>query len=173
MRRRWRRKTPARRRGARPGLTLLEVVLALAILAGSAAAIGELVRQGVRHVQVARDATQAQLLCESKLAELNAGLIPPEPAASVPIDGAEGWLYSIEIQTLEIQGVIGVQLTVEQDASGASRPVRQTVVQWMPDPATVAAAEEAKAAAEEAAATAAEEAAASSTSAGSQGGGNG
>lgn len=136
----------------RSGLSLLEVILSLAILAGAVATIGELVRQGSQHAQSARDLTRAQLLCESLLGELQAGLREPEPAADVRID--DDWSYSIEAESLDNDGVRIVRLTVSQNRSASTRPVEFSVVHWMPDPDAVAAAEEAAAAAAEAAAEA-------------------
>ncbi len=62
-----------------PRFSLLEVVLALAILVGAIAVTGELVRLGTLSAASARDLTQAQLICESKLAEITSGITPPRP----------------------------------------------------------------------------------------------
>ena len=59
-----------RKGSCRGGFSLLEVILALAILIGILAVLSELVGLGVRNARVARAMTQAQLLCESKLAEI-------------------------------------------------------------------------------------------------------
>ena len=70
-----------RRRMARPqysGLSLLEVMLALAILGGALAVIGELTRLGARSAETARDLTRAQRYCENKMAEVSAGLVTPQ-----------------------------------------------------------------------------------------------
>ena len=68
----------ARRARRRGGFSLLEVILALAILVAALAVLGELVRSGVRNAQMARDLSRAQVLCESKLGEVFAGAIPAE-----------------------------------------------------------------------------------------------
>ena len=70
------------RRAPRAAMTLLEVILALAILAGSLAVLGELTRQGMHNAEAARAESEAQLLCESKLAEIAAGIAPPEAVTS-------------------------------------------------------------------------------------------
>src|SRR5262249_48605282 len=63
-------------RGARPAaFTLLEVILALAILAGAVAAIGELVRVGLHNADVARQLTRAEMLCESISDQIAGGAI--------------------------------------------------------------------------------------------------
>ena len=55
---------------ARNAFSLLEVILALSILAGAVAVLGELLRTGVRNAQTARDLTRAQMLCEEIEAEV-------------------------------------------------------------------------------------------------------
>ena len=158
----------------RRGLSLLEVVLSLSILAGAMAAIGELVQRGLLHAQSARNLTQAQVRCESLLGELQAGLLAPEPASDVTLD--DDWSYSMEVESLDNDGVLIVRLTVSQRPSAATRPVSFSVIHWMPDPDAVAAAEEAAAAAAEAAADAASNESSSSSGSGqssSTGGANG
>ena len=66
------------------GFSLLEVILALGILVGAMAVLGELARHGLDSARIARDSAMAQLLCESKLSEITAGLIRPEPVSNVP-----------------------------------------------------------------------------------------
>ena len=78
------------------GLSLLEVILAVAILGGCMAVIGELVRLGVRHAEEARELTRAQLLCESKLEEIAAGVTAAESAAAVAFETDPEWTYTVE-----------------------------------------------------------------------------
>ena len=73
----------ARLRGRR-GFTLLEVLLALAILVGSLATIGELTRIGMSYAHRAAAMAEAQLYCESKLAEITAGIVAPAATSSAP-----------------------------------------------------------------------------------------
>ena len=55
------------------GLSLLEVILAIAILGGSLATIGQLIRIGARNAAEARDLTMAQLYAESQMNRLSSG----------------------------------------------------------------------------------------------------
>jgi hypothetical protein len=140
----------------------LEVILALAVLAGALAMLGEAVRLGMSNAQTSRDLIQAQLLCESKLAEIAAGLTLPDPVQGARFDcvvgdGQIGWLYSISQETVGEEGVLAVCVTVTQDLPLEKRPVQFSLYRWIPDPVAVAAMEEAKAQAEaEAEAAAAE-----------------
>ena len=125
------------------GFSLLEVVLALAILTGAIAVLGEVVRTGVRNAQIARDQTQAQLLCESKLAEITAGIIPAESVQGAmfetnPVDDGEiPWLYSIELGAIDQEGLVAVRVTVAQDLRPELRPVEFSLTRWMVDPGVV------------------------------------
>ncbi|MEX2559655.1 MAG: hypothetical protein WD403_07055 [Pirellulales bacterium] len=126
------RKQPAGK-PASGGFSLLEVVLALAILTGAIAVLGEVVRTGMHNARLARDLTQAQLYAESLMAEIAAGVIPAEPAGGVPLDKPD-WSYSVVAEALNDEGLLHVAVTVEQHAQ---RPVRPfTVVRWMRDPET-------------------------------------
>lgn len=129
---------PYRRRGPW-GFTLLEVILALAILLTSLAAIGQLVYNAYRNAARARDLTRAQLIAEAILAELNAGALPLETVADAPVedidDTAEpGWLYTVDIAPLELDGLLSVQVIVAQDPSVVAHPVQYSLTQWMLDP---------------------------------------
>ena len=121
----------------RRGLSLLEVMLAIAILGGALAVIGELIRIGARNAEAARDTATAQRLCETKMAEIAAGLLLPEPVTSAPVEDycqPDEWLYSVQVEQVNSEGMIAVWVTVEQNPSVVSRPVSFTLVRWMMDP---------------------------------------
>lgn len=124
------------RKNRRSGLTLMEVMLAIAIFGLALVAIGELIRIGSLSAAAARDLTEGQRLCNNVMAEVGAGIIPPESASETPIEGSEDWLYTIESAPLEEQeGMLRISVTVEQDKSLFVRPARFTLVRWMTDPA--------------------------------------
>ncbi len=122
------------------GFTLLEVILTLAILAGAIAVIGEVSRLGLRNAQRARELTHAQLLCESKLAELVVGAEPLEAQQNVPLgtvadgSGDPDWLYSVEVNSTDQTGLVEVRVTVSKEPSTGSQPVSFSLVRWMLDP---------------------------------------
>ena len=64
----------ATRRSRFSALSLFEVIVSLAILMGSIAAIGQLISSGVRASVQGRLQTQAIIRCESKMAEVVAGI---------------------------------------------------------------------------------------------------
>lgn len=121
------------------GFSLLEVILALAILVGAMAVLGELARHALESARIARDTTLAQLLCESKLAEIMSGVVDPEPVGFTPFGTAAGegdveWLYAIDVESLDDQGLIALRVTVTQDMPAQRHPIVFSVVRWMFDP---------------------------------------
>lgn len=121
---------------ARAGFSLLEVVLALAILTGALAVIAEMTRLGARNAQLARDLTKAQLLCESKLAEITAGIASPDPVSGAafpdPLDAE--WAYTVLLEPAPEEGMMAVRVTVYQDLPPQLRPAEFTLVRWIIDP---------------------------------------
>ena len=121
---------------SRRGLTLLEVLLALAILGGALATIGELMRIGARNAEIARDQTTAQLLAESTMAELEIGFLPLQAQGQTPVADVEHqdeWFYSVEIQPIDDGTMVTVQVLVEQNPDIFSRPVSFTLTRWLID----------------------------------------
>jgi len=128
-----RRTTQFRPRRLQRGFSLLEVILALAILTGAVTVIGELVRLGLRNAQLARDITQAQVLCETKLAEITSGMMMPTVVDGMPCEFAPDWLYSVQVYPLEIEGLIAVEVLVYRPEPNRQRS-RFHLVRWMQDP---------------------------------------
>jgi type II secretory pathway pseudopilin PulG len=133
-------------RHRRAGLSLLEIILSIVILGGSIVVLGEMARSGLRSAQSARLLSQAQLLCETKMAELEAGILELEPVAEVPIDdvpdtnvvnpntpGTVRWLYSIEIETLDDEGLLRVAVVVSQNLPPEQEPLACRLVRWRID----------------------------------------
>jgi prepilin-type N-terminal cleavage/methylation domain-containing protein len=118
----------------RGGLSLLEVMLAIAILGGCVAVIGELVRLGSRHAEEVRLLTTAQLLCESKIEEIEAGVIAPEAITSAPFETTPDWFYSVTINALDQEELMEVRVTVEQAEATRNMPFTFTLVRWVLDP---------------------------------------
>ncbi len=130
-----RRRYSARRRPpARQGLTLLEAILAIAILGGAIATIGEAIRLGTLAAADARELTMAQLLCESKLAELTAGMQPLQTVSFLPLEVAPDWQYSVLMEQVGQAGLISLAVTVQRDPTQTSRPISITLYRWMIDP---------------------------------------
>ncbi|MHB8956807.1 MAG: type II secretion system protein, partial [Pirellulaceae bacterium] len=118
-------------------MTLLEVILAIAILGGSLAVLGELVRVGTRTARAARVLTTAQLLAESMVAEITAGVTAADPIDGVIEEfGGFRWQYVVQIEQVDQQGLLAVAVTVREDKELSEKPVSYALVRWMIDPQT-------------------------------------
>ena len=118
----------------RKAFTLLEVILALAILAGSTAVLGELIRSGLRNADEARDLTRGQMICESVVSQVLAGAISASSTSSVQFEDDPRWLYSITVDSTQMNGLILVQVSAVRDVPAQQHPVQYTLIRWMIDP---------------------------------------
>ena len=121
-------------RGSRRGLSLLEVVLAIAILGSALAVIGNLVYLGSRSASNARLYSEAQILCDSKMAEIAAGVLPAESTSGSSIEEAPDWVYAVEVFAAEHVGLLTVRVTVQQAPSVTADPTPFTLTRLIPDP---------------------------------------
>ena len=114
--------------------TLLEVILALAILAGAVAVLGEIMRTAGRGAADARAETRAQMLACSLMDEMVTGVLEPTEQTRVALqtDDTVPWVYSVSFGTLSIEGLMAVELLVEQDLQQQFNPVHYRLVRWLP-----------------------------------------
>jgi hypothetical protein len=126
------RKTSAADSG-RPGLSLLEVLTALAIFLMSLIALGQLITMsGERAVEVQMQ-SQASQLSQSKLAEIVSGAVSLS-SQSGSFDEDPDWNYEIQAeQDSAITGLWRVQVKVSRDL-GDGNTIESTVNQMILDP---------------------------------------
>lgn len=120
----------------RQGFTLLEIILALAILAGALAALGEVMRAADENAAKARDETQAQVIAASILDELVSGARALDSIERAEFDPSmdEPWIYSIMIEPTTYDALIEVRVLVERQTVAPLQPVRFELVRWLPNP---------------------------------------
>lgn len=122
----------------RRGLSLLEVVLALAILAMSVGLLSQITRQAADNGLMAQRLATAQILCESKMAEVLAGAIPLTSTSWTPITDSTrngNWNYQIQTINADRPNMIGVRLSVtDVPDSTSENPELFFIVRWMIDP---------------------------------------
>lgn len=133
---------------SRLGLSLLEVVLSLAILAVASAYLAQSVYLATENAIRSQKLSQAELVAESLMNQIVSGVRPAQPVTWVGyappnpfgpganLLDASNWVYSIAIVNTEVQGMIGIQIAVQQVEPG-SAPSSQpdlTVVRWIIDP---------------------------------------
>src|SRR5690606_17451270 len=75
----------------RRGISLFEVVLAFSIFLGALTAITQVLRTGSRAAIRAQLESEAVLICEQRLNEVVAGVVPLQGVNRVPLDGKSNW----------------------------------------------------------------------------------
>ena len=128
----------------RVGFSLLEILLALAILGGSLAVLSQIADTGMSAARESRDLAAARILCQTKLSEvlLNAmsGITPQSVATAtfdVPFDSQSSsvFQYSVEVQPAPLDGLLAVRVLVESlDLDGGTPRTRYALTRWMIDP---------------------------------------
>ncbi len=137
----------------RAGFSLLEVILAISILLGSAIVLAELASVGRHHAESAEELAAAQLAARTRLGEILSGAAPLEAVHGVVLQNPPGWVYSVELAPpagpARQLGLLVLRVTVSRDsASGDSasggtlpadaagrKPRKQfTLTRWIRDP---------------------------------------
>ncbi len=128
----------------RDGLTLLEVILALAIFAGSMAVLSELVATGHRANLQSRLQTIAIIRAESQMNEVIANPALMVSASGMPFPeayttGAAGqWTWSLDVQSWDQNtNLLKLQLTVVHLTSGGTPNASFTLTRFVRDPQVV------------------------------------
>jgi general secretion pathway protein I len=122
------------RQYSRSGLSLLEVILSIAILGGAMVVIGQLFNLGYRSALQARLRSEANIMVDTKMAELVSGILPVGSSGSQAIDENPGWSYSIDIQPSQQLGLLVATVTVEQTEEASATPVSMSIKRFIPDP---------------------------------------
>ena len=114
----------------RSGLTLLEIVLALAIFFGSLAALSQLAWNGTRAAVQARLQTQATIRCEAKLNEVLAGAEPMQAVSNTPFSDDAGWTWSQQVTPSSHPELVQIDLTVSHRGTSRLASIDVTLRRW-------------------------------------------
>ncbi|MFO7905954.1 MAG: type II secretion system protein [Planctomycetota bacterium] len=125
-----------RGRVVRRAMTLMEVILSIAILGGSLAVLGELVRVGTRSCRRAETLTSAQLLADSLATEMCAdGTMTPESTEGVVERfGGASWTYAVDVQPANQEDLLVITVTVTEDVASSAEPISYSLTRWLIDP---------------------------------------
>ena len=117
---------------ARPGLSLVEVMLALTILLFALAAIGSLVDVGIGHGNDARMQVRGTRLAQSKMAEVEAGVIPLDSEATGTFEGDDAaWQFTV---TPEAAGPPNLYTVTVRVSRGSGKTTEIVLKQMVFDP---------------------------------------
>jgi hypothetical protein len=96
--------------------------------------IGNMYYLGARSALRARLRSDANILCDAKMAELAAGFLPLNSSGGGPIPENPDWTYSIDVQPSAQRGLLVATVTVEQTDTNVPVPISLSVVRFLPDP---------------------------------------
>lgn len=106
--------------GVRRGLSLLEVLVAVAVLLLSLAAISRLLSFGADRAVDIRFQSRAGQLCQSKMSEIVAGIVPLTSQSDVPVDEDPDWRWSMTANSGSVTGLYNVTVRVGRDRPDGS-----------------------------------------------------
>jgi general secretion pathway protein I len=121
-------------RPTRPGLTLLEVVIALAIFLIALVPIWRLVTLGGEQALDVAQQAQASMLCQSKLDCVKVGAEPLNASGTVDIGRDLTWNYTIESSPSDVENLYMVKVTVKVDRADG-KTIEANLIQMVLDPA--------------------------------------
>jgi len=116
------------------GISLFEVVLALAIFLGAITVITQILRTGSRAAMLAQLESEATLICEQRMNEVVAGVQPLQNANKVPLDGKSGWTWSLTIQEAGIPNLLQLEVLVEHTSQNAVGNVSCSMARFLRNP---------------------------------------
>ena len=97
----------------RTGMTLLEVVIALALFFAAMSAIAEILRRGSEFAVNAQLRAEGSQLGESKLNELVAGILPLTPVEGQAFADAPQWTWTLTVEDDTVLSIKRLLLTVD------------------------------------------------------------
>ncbi len=116
------------------GFSLLEVIIATAILVASSMALLQLLSVGQQHLIRAERRAEAQFICQTLVDECQAGSLAVDRVDREKVSDAPGWTYSIDLQPTRIANLIKVRARVWRENDSSSRSNDQPVfevVRWV------------------------------------------
>ena len=134
---------PARRVSRRAGMSLLEVLIAMAVFLMCLTGIGRLVDAGTDRALEAKYQNVGTRLAQSKLAEVEAGVIKVSEGGSGDFseDGDDPWQWTVESTQTEVANAYDVVVTVSRPYRGQTFSVKFAQIVF--DPAATGTAAEA------------------------------
>lgn len=125
----------------RSGFSLLEILLALAILGGALTVLSQIAGTGTDAALEARDLAIARVICQSKLAEVMLTTATPQTVVSTPVESIDSgsltpFFYSVDVLPGQLDGLLSIRVQVQAMNPNSNTPrVTYSLVRWMVDPA--------------------------------------
>lgn len=118
----------------RAGLSLLEMILALALFLGAISVVAQLAWNGQRAAIQARLRTEAVFRCETKLAELLSGAERFQTVRGVAFSDDPKWTWSAQIASGQFPELLHLQVTVHHRGNNPAANAEFSLERWTRDP---------------------------------------
>ncbi len=119
---------------AHRGFSLLEVLLAAAVLLGCVIVLGHLAMLGRHHARAAEELADAQRIAQARLGEILIGQRPLESEEEAAIEEEPGWRWSATVEPAATPGLLVLEVAVVRDVPEAKPARRFTLRRWVRDP---------------------------------------
>ena len=116
------------------GFTLLEVVIAVAILLGSITALFQLLNLGHRSSMQAKFRTDAVMLAETIMNEALAGIVPLQSSTEEESDDYPGWFWSLSVEDAGVDDLLEVTVLVRREGTSITAEHEYSVTRLARDP---------------------------------------
>jgi Tfp pilus assembly protein PilV len=111
---------PTVRHQRRSGISLLEIIIALAVLTGTAAILAQMVGLAAKHAERSQQISQAQTIAYNILNELMADLRAWDSSeAFQPVDPWTPWNYQLRFAPVGFGNIVAVTVTVAEQRGEA------------------------------------------------------
>ena len=122
-----------RRPGRRSGITLLEVVIALAIFLGAISVNSQIVNTGSQAAISAQQQSEAVRRCETVLAETLAGIIPLQNSGGT-FEDDPNWSWSVSVLDGPHIDLLAIEAVVVHADQFGDTDEEFTLVRWVRNP---------------------------------------
>jgi type II secretory pathway pseudopilin PulG len=117
----------------RAGITLLEVLIALAIFLGAITVIGQIINTGSQAAIAAQQQAEAVRRCETVLAETLAGSIPMQDSSGSFEDDPD-WSWSVTVLEGPHVDLLSLEVVVAHVDQFGKEDERFALVRWVRNP---------------------------------------
>ncbi len=118
----------------RSGITLFEVVLALAIFLGAMAVISQVLENGSRAATKAQLSSNAVIRCERRMNEVLAGVLPLSSEQNAPFEDDSSWQWTLNVADSGIPYLLETEMIVEHLDSNGMTNTTFRLTRLMRDP---------------------------------------
>lgn len=118
----------------RVGITLLEVLIALAIFLGAFTIISQIMRTGTQAANQGQQQNEIVLRAKSLLNEVLAGSVELQSVQESPFDDTDAYVWSLSVSDGPIPDLFLVEVTVARRRQAGGTDMPFTISRYMRDP---------------------------------------